>query len=77
MRFPTMPGNVISLIDIIGRKGRTTRTQVRDTKIQDWGEMPALLRAFYSGSIADRTELRAAQILSADMTVQDSAGQAP
>ena len=32
---------------------------------------------FTLGSIADRTELRAAQILSADMTVQDSAGQAP
>ena len=66
-----------SLIDIIGRKSRTTRAQVRDIKIEDWGEMPALLHAFYSGSIADSIELRAAQILSADMVVQDSAGQAP
>ena len=77
MRFPTMPGNVISLIDTTAVKESYIRAKVRGIKIQDWGHMHALFHAFYSGSIADRIELGAAPILSADMAVQDSAGQAP
>ena len=58
-----MPGNVISLIDTTAVKESYIRAKVRGIKIEDWGEMPALLRAFYSGSIADCTTQGSADLI--------------